>query len=123
MTPDEILRLVVNKADISRVRMDEPDRYLYQDLLDIYSRYRAGTLSKEVCSQMKTAAIQRREAFIARVNEVNAVRRERGEFWQRVERAATLFAKQQTLEAANDFYEAVYRMRPLNGGNGYEQGE
>ena len=76
--------------------------------------YRLRGLYRAVDSGAKSIADARAEKTTA-INSFHADREayERNILlWKRIEPAAKAFAREQTIEAANDFYEAVYRMRP-----------
>lgn len=76
---------------------------LWYRLRDIYADVRAGRLVKQTGKAMKQDA----------VNSFNSEREawERDTLlWKRIEPAATRFAKERTVEAACEFYVALYRM-------------
>lgn len=78
---------------------------LWYRLRDIYADVKAGRLVKQAGQAMKQGA-------------VNAFRSERDAWerdtllWQRIELPAKTFAKEQTVETANELYRALYRMNP-----------
>lgn len=103
MTVDEIARLAYEGKPLESALPHE--WLLWYRLRDIYGQVRAGTMRKEAGAKVKTTAVNsfhsEREAF-----EQNVL------LWQRIEPAAVAFAKNPSIDTANSFYEAVYRMRP-----------
>ena len=76
--------------------------------------YRLRDIYRDVESGVKSVAQGKEEKQTA----VNSFHSEREAFernvllWKRIEPAAVAFAKNPSIDTANDFYEAVYRMRP-----------
>lgn len=113
MDEETISRLAIDEADPDELELDLPDRLLFFELREIYRLYRMKKFPKEVCAVKKRQAIDRRDALVRKLADADKVQMEQAKFWQRVEHAATAYAKSEGRTAeGDDFYEAVYRLRP-----------
>lgn len=112
MDEDLIFRLAIDETDPDELELDPPDRLLFFELREIYRRFRTGELSKEVCAIKKRLAVDRWDALVRKLADADKVQMEQAKFWQRVEHAATVYAKSENrTPEGDDFYEAVYRLR------------
>lgn len=82
-------------------------QFYFLGLRNIYARFRAGKMDREQGSREKKRL--QRSAEQLRSYEKQTL--EIGELWIRTEGPAARFVKERTIEAAEKFYEAVYRMK------------
>ena len=92
--------------------MSLPERAFWYPLRDLYAATRRGELSTEQAKADKAALVRVYERDVSRLRDEEQARMWNAQLWQRIEQAGIRFAKEQTVEAALAFYEAVYRMRP-----------
>ena len=113
MDEEIISRLAIDETDPDELDLDPPDRLLFFELREIYRLYRMKKFPKEICAVKKRQVVDRRDALAQKLDDAEKVQMEWAKFWQRVEHAATVYAKSKGRTAeADDFYEAVYRLRP-----------
>lgn len=90
----------------------------YISLRGLYRQYRAGAIDRE------TAAAEKQKIFKAAqdAESMEAFRdklaRSTVTLWREIEAAGSAYAKEPTLETADDFYRAVYRVRRKAGVEG-----
>lgn len=85
-------------------------QHIYLSLRSLYQQYRSGAIDRKTAivekRMLEKAAIEasRHAEFQDRMTASTA------ELWRRIEAAGTAYAKERTLEHADAFYEAVYRV-------------
>lgn len=113
MDEETLSRLAMDEADPDALELTLPDRLLFAELRDLYRQYRMKQIPKEICAVKKRQAVERRDALARHLADAEKIQTEWAEFWKRVERAATVYAKSEgRTEAGDAFFEAVYRLRP-----------
>lgn len=113
MDEELISHLAIDETDPYGLELDPQDLLLFYELREAYRRYGAGYTPKEGCVALKRIAVRRRDALAQKLADAEKVQRDWASFWQRVEYAATVYAKSEgRTEEADAFYEAVYRLRP-----------
>jgi len=113
MDEELISHLAIDEADPAELELDPPDRLLFFELREIYRLYRMKKFPKEICAVKKRQAIDQKDALARKLADADMVQMNWAAFWRRVEHAATVYAKSEGRTAeADDFYEAVYRLRP-----------
>ena len=86
-----------------------PERALWWQLRDVYAKYRAGTITKEVGEQLKQKAILIYEKDRKDYTSMRDIVQHQAEMWGRIESAARDYAKSNNrTPEADAFYEAVY---------------
>lgn len=103
MTVDEISRSAYSgqKPD----GMTGHESLLWYQLRDIYEAVRMGKMTKQVGAEEKQKAVA---AFEMNKSLYDAS----VQLWTRIEDVAVRYAKERTIDNADAFYEAVYRMKP-----------
>lgn len=110
MDIDTIALIAAKEEHPDAHNLHGPDRLLYYELRDIYRDYNAETLSLQTGEALKRKAVREYDRFIRKLADAEKTEFEHAKFWQRVEAAAVAYAKQPTVENADAFYEAVYRI-------------
>lgn len=97
-----------------------PERILWWTLRDIYSRYKAGQISKDAGEALKQKAMQTYQRDRTQYDMLNRIAQHQAETWKRIEQTATVYAKgQNRTKEADALYEAVYgcKLKDKTGGN------
>lgn len=103
MTTDDLARLAYTGDKPTGA--DGCEMLLWYQLRDIYEAVRTGKMKKQVGAEEKQKAIT--------VFEVNkALFDSSVKLWQRIEQAGIRYAGDKTIENADLFFEAVYRIKP-----------
>ncbi len=103
MTIDDLSRLAYTRERPTGATGYE--MLLWYQLRDIYEAVRTGKMTKPVGAEEKQKAIMVYEMNKSLVdNSVN--------LWKRIEQAGIRYAGDKTIENADLFYEAVYRIKP-----------
>ena len=87
-----------------------PERALFYTLKEIYSDYRQGTISKAKGEDLKNKAMRQFEIDNGAVMSAMRILREHAQFWKSVEMSASRYRLERTLENADAFLEAVYKV-------------
>lgn len=93
--------------------MSLPERAAWYPLRDLYAKARRGEISTADAKKQKEAISDRFDRDNAYMKDSETARRYNADLWIRIEDAAVRYAKAEThTTEADEFYEAVYRMRP-----------
>ena len=87
-----------------------PERALYYALRDIYSQYRKGIITKSKGEELKLKAMRQFELDNQAVSSAIRILKEHANFWKSVETAANHYRLERSLENADAFLEAVYKV-------------
>ena len=102
-----------NTTDLPNADCPMPERVLWWALRDMYSRFRAGQISKEQGETEKQAALQTYQRDKARYDMYVSLTQHQAEMWRDIENKAEAYAKcANRSEEADAFFEAVYGVRP-----------
>lgn len=83
----------------------------YIALRGLYRQYRAGTLDLETATAEKRKIIKAAQDAESLEAFRDKLARSTATLWREIEAAGSAFAKEPTLENADAFYQAVYRVR------------
>lgn len=88
-----------------------PERALFYTMKDIYEQFRLGKLSKETGESLKNKTLRQFDLDQGAVQSAMKILRDNAELWKRIELAGNHYRLDRTLENADAFIEAVYRVR------------
>lgn len=88
------------------------DQLAYEAMAHLYARYRAKQISRAQGTAEKGRILYELERNRRQLNVDTSLAKSAAEMFVRVEFAASRYAKQRTLEHADELYAAIYRMRP-----------
>ena len=98
-----------------------PERALWWTLRDIYTKYKAGTITKEVGEQQKQKAMQTYAKDKASWDMTRRIVQHQAEMWSKIESAGRDYAKSENrTPEADNFYSAVYGCKLKDGDNNGE---
>ena len=106
---EEIIRAAVAEQ-MPDQPMTCPERALFFALRDIYSMYRKGMVSKTDGEVLKNRAMRQFALDNQAVSSAMMILKEHANFWKSVECAANRYRLDRTLENADAFLEAVYKV-------------
>ena len=96
-------------AKLPDAKCPMPERVLWWTLRDVYARYKSGQISKETGETLKLAAMQTYKRDRAKLDLYVRLVQHQTEMWNRIEHAATVYAKSDNrTPEADAFHEAVY---------------
>lgn len=87
------------------------DQVYFQGLSSLYARFRSGTITRERGSMEKKMLLRERNRDLETYKWWDRCMMDSAKLWMRIEQAGCAFAKNQTIETAITFYEAVYNIR------------
>ena len=87
-----------------------PERALWYALRDIYSQFRRGLIDKRKGEELKLKALRQFDLDNQAISNAMKILKEHARFWQSVERTASAYRLERTLENADAFLEAVYNV-------------
>jgi len=93
-----------------------PDQLTFLALRDLYAQNRSGLIDRETGAREKAKLGYRREQVCRKLKVREGLVERSARFYRDVEHAADAYAKQRTLENADELYRAVYGMLPTKSG-------
>lgn len=87
-----------------------PERALYYALRDIYSDYKRGIITKAKGEELKLKAMRQFEFDNQSISSAIKILKSHAEFWKSIEMASSRYRLERTLENADAFLEAVYKV-------------
>ena len=87
-----------------------PERALFFALKEIYSEYRQGIVGREEGETLKNRAMRQFDLDNQAVSSAMKILKSHAEFWKSIETAASRYRLERTLENADAFLEAVYKV-------------
>jgi len=87
-----------------------PERALYYALRDIYSQYRKGIITKSKGEELKLKAMRQFDLDNQAISSAIKILHKHAEFWKSIEKASSRYRLERTLENADAFLEAVYKV-------------
>lgn len=87
------------------------DQVYFQGLSSLYARFRSGSITRERGSMEKKMLLRERNRDLETYKWWDRCMMDSAKLWMRIEQAGHSFAKNQTIETAIAFYEAVYNIR------------
>lgn len=88
-----------------------PERALFYTLKDIYEDFRKGVLSKERGETLKNRALRQFDLDKGAFDSAFRILRDNAELWKSIELEGNHYRLERTLENADAFVEAVYKVR------------
>lgn len=107
-TVDEIKKIAYIGSELPPASLPPPDRILWYSFRDLYSRFKQKKITKEQSQAEAENIIKTYEDDRKLYNDVDDVWKYHGRFWSAIELAGSRYALERTIEAANEFYTAVY---------------
>ena len=87
-----------------------PERALWYALRDIYSSYKRGVITKAKGEELKNKAMRQFAIDNQAISSAMKILKEHANFWKSVEQSASRYRLERTLENADAFLEAVYKV-------------
>lgn len=110
MNADEISRYAASgKMPDDLVSVE--DRCLFYELKDIYSQYNSGKISKKIGEERKIAAVRQYDKDCFDAMSRRKLSAHYSSLWKEIESAGSLYMTDPTIEHADAFVEAVYRVK------------
>ena len=89
------------------------DHLAWYQLRDVYRDYRSGKITKEEGEGIKQSIFKYRRTLITREDMAKQAAKHLADFWARIQCAGNEYAKNPTIDTADAFFEAVYRVGRL----------
>ena len=112
MNIEDIRRLA--QSDKEPDDATEPEWLYWFRLREIDRQLRKGNIDKNDAQTQRKDAEMRYDRLCHKLNDYNATMFHTAELWKRIEYAATQYAKHPSVESADRFFEAVYRLKPVH---------
>lgn len=90
--------------------LSPPEWLLWYRLRDIYRAFRGGAADKEHCAAEKARALYQFRLDNSKLAEADKINRFNAQMWVDIASAADRYALEPTIESADEFYKAVYRV-------------
>ena len=111
-TVNEIKLAAYNWAELPPMNIPLHDRFLWLALANVYKRFRDKELTKEHGEQLKADIMAAYNRDKAQADLQCKIIQARAKMWGQIEVAGNRYGTERTLEAADEFYKAVYGLKP-----------
>lgn len=112
VTTDDIARYA--SKEILPEELDAAQRCFWYAMRDLYRAFRAGAISKQDGEVLRMSALRQYEADIKEHCAYSEWLAYMERFWRGVEESGSRYAKGPSIETADAFFEAVYRVKRKN---------
>lgn len=111
MDIDELSRHAKRGEDPDELDLHGPERLLFFELRELYRQHKKGEIVPQVGAAKKRKAVAEYDRFAMKLADADKVIAYEANFWKRVELSAKEYTANPSIETADAFFEAVYRLR------------